>query len=61
MGMLKLKLWIRAQTDVTEQARIKAERMDYDSPEFRTWVSCRLRLDGMLEAERLMNEPDEED
>lgn len=61
MGAEKLKRSIASFTIQVEKARQGAIGMEVTSPEFRTWMNCRLRLDGMLEAKRLMDEPDEED
>lgn len=60
MGTEKLKRHIASFTTQVEKARQGAIGMEVTSPEFRTWLMLRLRLDGMLEANRILNEPEED-
>lgn len=60
MGTEKLNRHISNFTIQVEKARQGAIGMEVTSPEFRTWLMLRLRLDGMLEASRILNEPEED-
>ena len=60
MGTEKLNRHISKFTIQVEKARQGAIGMEVASPEFRTWLMLRLRLDGMLEANRILNEPEED-
>lgn len=54
----KLTRHIATFTRQVELARRGAIDTTSDSSEFRTWLNLRLRLDGMLEAVRILTEED---
>ena len=60
MGTGKLNRHISNFTIQVEKARQGAIGREVASPEFRTWLMLRLRLDGMLEANRILNDPEED-
>ena len=60
MGTEKLNRHISNFTIQVEKARQGAIGMEVASPEVRTWLMLRLRLDGMVEANRILNDPEED-